>query len=208
MDDAGIATVETGEVARAASVVARAFHDDPLTVHLYPDEAARPRSATLMFEAIVRYDSLYGQVDHLPDLAGVATWLPPNAEGQTPERLAAAGFGGLHGDIPLERLDSFFTSIEPWHARAAPDAHWYLDLLAVVPSRQGAGRGSRLLEHGLARSERTGHPCFLWTFSERNAPFYLRHGFELTVDEIEPATGIHVMGFHRAPRRRVDRLTA
>ena len=76
----------------ASAVIARAFHDDPLTVHLYPDEQQRMRLNPVMFEALVRYDCLFGQVDHLPGFTAVATWVRPAEMTETAERLAAAGF--------------------------------------------------------------------------------------------------------------------
>jgi hypothetical protein len=53
-------------------------------------------------------------------------------------------------------------------------------------------------EHGLRRADETRQPCYLETFAERNVPFYLRHGFELVVDETEPSSGIRTWGFYRA----------
>ena len=65
------------------------------------------------------------------------------------------------------------------------------------PGAPGAGLGSVLLEHGLRRADATGHPCYLETFEERNVPFYLRHGFDLVVDEATSAPGLHIWGFYR-----------
>jgi predicted N-acetyltransferase YhbS len=70
----------------------------------------------------------------------------------------------------------------------------------VSTQHKGEGLGSTLLRYGLERVDDTGHSCFLETFAERNVPFYVRHGFELVIDEIEPATGIRIWGFHRAAR--------
>ena len=167
----------------ASAVIARAFHDDPLTVHLYPDEQQRVRLNPVMFEALVRYDCLFGQVDHLPGFTAVATWVRPGEMAETAERLAAAGFDDLPADVPLARLEAFFSTIAPAHKRAAPEPHWYLRLLGVDPAHQGQGLGSILLAHGLRRADETGQPCYLETFAERAVPFYLRHGFELVVDE-------------------------
>ena len=61
-------TLAPEDVSTAGTDIARAFHDDALTVHLYPDERERARLAPLMFEALVRYDCLFGLVDHLPRL--------------------------------------------------------------------------------------------------------------------------------------------
>jgi GNAT superfamily N-acetyltransferase len=188
------------DVGAAASVIARAFHGDPLTGYLYPDDPVRLRLAPLMFEAFVRYDCLFGEVDYLPGFAAVATWLPPGDDGETPERLASAGFDRLPDEIPLKAIDEFFAAIAPAHERAAPTPHWYLRLLGVEPSDQGRGFGAALLQHGLKRADADGHGCYLETFAERNVPFYLRHGFELVVDEVERHSGIHTWGFYRPAR--------
>jgi GNAT superfamily N-acetyltransferase len=196
----GVEALRLAAVDSAAEVIARAFHDDELTVHLYPHDGIRARLTPSMFGAVVRYHCLYGRVDHLPGFAAVAAWRPPDAEPEAPERLAAAGFDDLPRDVPVERLNAFFSAIEPWHRQAVPDPHWYLDLLGVEPTRQGSGLGSRLLEHGLERADASGHPTFLWTFSPRNVPFYLRHGFDLVVDRNEPDSGLQSWGFYRAAR--------
>jgi GNAT superfamily N-acetyltransferase len=198
MDGHEVEVLQLDAVVEAAGVVARAFHDDELTVHLYPDAGERARLTPSMFAALVRYHCLYGRVDHLPGVAAVAVWRPPDAAVETPEMVAAAGFDDLPPEVPLERLSAFFSAIEPWHEQAAPEPHWYLDLLGVEPSRQGVGLGSRLLAHGLDRADASGRPTFLWTFSPRNVPFYVRHGFEVVVDRQEPASRLRCWGFYRA----------
>jgi GNAT superfamily N-acetyltransferase len=192
-------TLQLDAINSAAPVIARAFHDDTLSVYLYPDENERSRLAPLMFDALVRYDCLFGQVDYLEGFTAVATWVRPGDTAETPERLSAAGFDELPDDIPLERLDTFFAAIAPLHGRAVPRPHWYLRLLGVDRVQQGRGLGGALLQHGLRRADADGHPCYLETFSERNVPFYLRHGFDLVVDDVEPASGIRTWGFLRDP---------
>jgi GNAT superfamily N-acetyltransferase len=192
-------TLHPDAVDSAAPVIARAFHDDALTVYFFPDEEERSRLAPLMFDALVRYDCLFGQVDYLDGFSAVATWMRPGDTAETPERLAAAGFDDLPADMPLERLDAFFAAVAPLHARAVSDPHWYLRLLGVDPAQQGRGLGGALLGHGLKRAAAELRPCYLETFEERNGPFYLRHGFELVVDEVEPTSGVRIWGFVRDP---------
>src|SRR6476659_8412718 len=139
-------TLRPDGVAPAAAVIARSFNDDPLTVYLYPSEIDRSRFAPLMFEALVRYDCLFGHVDYLDGFSAVATWMPPGETPETPERLAAAGFGELPDEIPLDRLDAFFTAIAPLHEHAISEPHWHLRLLGVDPAQQGGGRGRVLLQ--------------------------------------------------------------
>ena len=200
MVEATVLSLEEDEIGTAAAVIARAFFDDELTVHLYPDDRDRSLLAPLMFEALVRYDWLFGQVDRLPGFTAVATWLRPGETVETPERLTRAGFDGLPDGVPLERLEAFFSVVEPAFKGDAPEPHWHLRLLGVDPDHQGRGLGTALLEHGLRRADGTGHPCFLETFSERNVPFYLRNGFDLVADDVEPASGVRYWGFRaRSP---------
>jgi GNAT superfamily N-acetyltransferase len=195
-----IQTLRQDEIELATAVISNAFHEDPLTVYLYPGEQERSRLAPLMFAALVRYDCLFGQVDVLPGGTAVATWLRPGATTETPERLAAAGFDDLPAEMPLERLDAFFAAIAPARERAAPEPHWYLRLLGVDPMHQGRGLGSRILMHGLSRADASRQPCYLETFSVRNVAFYPRHGFRLVSDVVEPASGVRVWGFYRPAR--------
>ena len=124
MELSSVQALRPDGVGLASAVIARAFHDDPLTVHLYPDEQQRVRLNPVMFEALVRYDCLFGQVDHLPGFTAVATWVRPGEMAETAERLAAAGFDDLPADVPLARLEAFFSTIAPAHKRATPEPHW------------------------------------------------------------------------------------
>jgi GNAT superfamily N-acetyltransferase len=152
-----------------------------------------------MFEALVRYDCLFGHVDYLDNFSAVATWMPPGAAGETPERLTAAGFGDLPDEVPLDRLDAFFAAIAPLHEQAVSEPHWYLRLLGVDPAQQGGGLGGALLRHGLRRANTEGRPCYLETFNESNLPFYTRHGFEVVADIVEPNSGIRTLAFLHTP---------
>jgi GNAT superfamily N-acetyltransferase len=188
--DAAVQSLRDEDVERASGVIARAFHDDALTVHLYPDDESRRRLAPSMFEALVRYDRLFGQVDHLPGFEAVATWVRPGETAETADRLAQAGFDDLPDGVPLEALDSFFGATGPAIASVAPGPHWHLRLLGVDPGHQGRGLGAALLRHGIDRAARSRHPVVLETFTERAAQFYLRNGFHLLLDDVEPVSGI------------------
>ena len=183
------ASVAPEEAPAAGAVLARAFLGDPLTCHIFPEAGERARRALSLFTSLARYDALFGRVDRLDDYDAVATWLTPGDRGETPERLAQAGVE------PLERLDTFYTFVGRAHERAVSEPHWYLRLLGVDAAAQGRGLGGRLLEYGLARASESGYPTFLETFAERNVAFYLRHGFQLALDEVEPTSGIRCWGF-------------
>jgi GNAT superfamily N-acetyltransferase len=189
------------DVEVAGRVIARAFHEDELTVHLYPDSQTRSRFAPAMFEALVRYDQLFGQVDHLAGCTAVASWMRPGETVETPERLAQAGFDGLPDDVPLETLDAVFGYIGSVIATAAPEPHWHLRLLGVEPGHQGGGLGAVVMRHGIERAAQTDHAVVLETFSERAVPFYLRNGFEILVDQVEPTSGLRFLALCHRPHQ-------
>jgi GNAT superfamily N-acetyltransferase len=87
-----------------------------------------------------------------------------------------------------------------FHQRAAPGKHLYLSILGVEPSRQGQGLGSALIRPMVERADAEGLPCYLETFQPRNLPLYQKHGFKITVEEVEPNSGVRGWGFLREPR--------
>jgi ribosomal protein S18 acetylase RimI-like enzyme len=182
----------------AGRLIARAFDTDELNVHMYTDEAERAQLARMLFTTLVRYDHLFGQVDRLDDFAAVASWMRPG-DVETPDRLAQAGFGELPGEVRLELLETVFGVVGPAIAEAEPEPHWHLRLLAVEPEHQGNGRGATLMRHGIERASATGQAVVLETFSERALRFYLRNGFEILVDDVEPTTGLRFWALRHPP---------
>ena len=158
---AAVVPLGPAESDRAGALIARAFDTDPLAAHLFPDQGDRGRLAPLLFGAFLRYDRLFGHVDRLGDFRAVAAWQLPDGPGETPERLARAGFADLPRAVPLVRLEAVLEAIGAAVARAAPGPHWHLRLLAVDPDAQGSGLGAALLGYGLRRADasgRAGHP--------------------------------------------------
>jgi GNAT superfamily N-acetyltransferase len=145
----------------------------------------------------VRYDLMFGEVECLDDFGAVACWLPPGEEEATPAKLARAGWDDLPAELPLERISAVLGVVVAAVRCAAPEPHWHLRLLAVDPDRQGSGLGSVLLEHGLGRARRSGDPVLLETLDARTVPFYVRNGFEVVVEDVEPSSGLRYWGLRR-----------
>ena len=181
-------SVADDEVAAAGALIARAFHHDPLNVHLYPDEAdvgasrracSRRSSATTTCSARSTGSTTSRRSQ------------PGSARGsrKLPERLTQAGFDELPGEVPTDELAAVFSVIAAAVELAAPGPHWHLRLLAVDPAVQSRGIGASLLEHGLQRAHADGRRAPRAS-QERTVPFYVRNGFEVVLEDVEPTFGL------------------
>jgi hypothetical protein len=57
------------QTAQAAEMLARAFRVDPACTHIFPDEADRMRSMRALWDALIRFSLIYGEVWTTPELA-------------------------------------------------------------------------------------------------------------------------------------------
>ncbi len=186
-------------------MLGRAFHDNPMSVYILPDEAERSRPLTWMFDRTTRYGHLFGEVyTTTGKVDGAAIWLPPGSPPISGERVIRAGMAEMPqkmGAEPFQRLMVMKRTNDELRGRDAPEPHWYLWTLGVDPPRQGQGVGGALLQPVLARADGEGLPCYLETDKDINVPFYRRHGFEVLVEDDLPGTAFHYWTMKRAPRR-------
>lgn len=201
--DDGTRRLAPSEIGQAASLLARGFQDDPLFAYLLPDPDRRARLAPGLLGSLVRYGVRYGVVESTTEgIDGGAVWLPPGGTTMSPGRMLRTGVMaaplGL-GAAGLVRFAAFIKTTEDAHAQAVAGPHWYLNLLAVEPTRQGRGLGGRLLRPGLARADQARVPAYLETHNPDNVRFYRRHGFEVVVEETVPRGGLVFWGMRRDP---------
>jgi GNAT superfamily N-acetyltransferase len=108
--------------------------------------------------------------------------------------------GDLIGTEAHARLSAIFGNVGPRADALAPPEHWYLMLLGVDPARQGQGLGAEVMAPVLARADADRLPCWLETFDSRNVSFYLRHGFAVVEEGVEPTSGLRYRLMLRDPR--------
>ncbi len=191
-------------IAPAGEVLARAFFDDPLMVYTLPDPADRTRLLPWHFRALLRYGVLFGEVYTTGASAVAAIWLTPDDRDVTPDRFERAGLHELPnvlGARPWSRFMQVIDQLGQLHVRAIPGRHWYLMVLGVEPAGQRRGLGGALLGTVLARADADGLPCYLETLNPANVDFYRRRDFDVVVDDVEPASGLHFWTLRRDPRR-------
>lgn len=207
MTDRSVQIVPLGEerVEEATALLTRAFFDDPLFINACPDPDLRATWLPLSFLWSVWHGFLFGEaLGTAGRLDGLVTVFGPGA--MTAEQLERSGFGVLRqqtgGDRLSEtevRLDSIFDPLHALLIQDVPERHWYLEVLAVDPDRQGRGIGGSLLRAVNERADAQDLPVVLLTFQERNVPLYQRYGYAVTHDGIDPTSGLPWWGFRRDP---------
>ena len=192
------------QLATAASVYARAFMDDPISVWVAPDPKQRERGLPLYFRMAMQYALRFGGHVYCSDDAprAVATWLEPGRSPPSTTGMLRTGLLRLlwaSGLSDARRLLEFGDTLERLHKQDVTQAHRYLWLLAVDPPFQGKGIGGELLRPALHEADRARLPCYLETARERNVSFYLRFGFRILRDEQMGRDGPRFWTLLRAP---------
>ena len=186
-----------GDLHALARTLSLAFDDDPLTVWLFPNEAARRRKLPTFFRSLLRASLPFGEVYTTDETQCAAIWNPPGTfplgwykdakVGLTTSRLVGPRI------TMCARGLLYFASHHP------KERHWYLQMLGTEPQWQSKGLGSAMMAPILDRCDREGERVYLESSKERNIAFYGRHGFTVT-EEIQVPRGRVVWAMWRDPR--------
>lgn len=185
---------------QAAELLATAFHSDPLYVLVMPEPDKRAAVLAWLFDRVVHYSLLYGQVYTTRTLEGVACWLPPGRTRLTIGRILQSGLYATPlkmGLATYRRFDAYMSYADKFHHRYAPESHWYLWAVGADPLKQGRGIGGALIEPVVVSAGASGSACYLETGVERNVRFYERHGFRTVGVGRVPKLGVPVWAMRR-----------
>lgn len=186
------ATADTEQA--AVDVIILAFATDPMARWTLPDADLYLRIWPLVVRAFGGRAFQSGSADRLQDGGGAALWLPP---GVAPDGERLVCLMQEHAPAPrLPDLIAIFEQMERYHPK---EPHWYLPLIGVDPARQGAGLGSMLMRHAVARCDREGLPAYLESSNPRNINLYERHGF-VRLGDIRSGDSPTIVPMLRAPR--------
>jgi GNAT superfamily N-acetyltransferase len=158
------------DIAPILHVMVRAFHNDPISKWLVPDESIRPRILRDFFDIMVAQAFNYGYVDVHPDRIASAVWIPPTPPIAHYEQRLRDATGTYHDRF--RKLDEAF---DGRHPTTVP--HQYLAFLSVSPSHQRQHHGGALLDHRLATLDGQGVPAYLVASTARSVKLYMQKGF-------------------------------
>jgi GNAT superfamily N-acetyltransferase len=205
MADDSNAPVRLGKsyIKPAAEVLAREFRDDPLWAYFFPNAAGRSKRALPLFEFIVRYGVLYGEV-YAPSAAleGVAVWLSSKKADPSPWGMLRSGAISLPFRMSLGgigRMMRLGRYVAAMHRRVAPFPHQCLQFVGVGLAFQGKGYAGALLKPIFARNDAEGLPCYLETQNPENVLIYRHYGFEVAEKGIIPGTKVGQWAMLRQP---------
>ena len=140
---------------KLATLLARAFHDDPLAVWAFPDEGRRawllPDFFRVFLDLSLDHDGVYTTADRDAALL----FLPPSgwAAMQADERELGWQFAEICGDY-AEKLMTIVELQNEHHPVGRP--HLYVSFAGVSPQAQRRGAMSTLLHRLAARADRDG----------------------------------------------------
>jgi ribosomal protein S18 acetylase RimI-like enzyme len=175
------------EAEAAASVLARAFLDDPLPLYLFPTTSTIKAQLYNFILRNVEHALLKGQVYLASPQSGAAAWLfpgDPDIPGLPIEKDPRIKLTAEMDKGSFDRLGLVTKATGRLHREAVQGSHFYLLFLGVDPSLKRTGVGSALLQDMTARADAKGLPCYLETMKEENLAFYSRHGFQVAAEEL------------------------
>lgn len=190
-----------------AALIARAFQDDPLCVAACPDPLERARWLRWSLRMGVWMGFRFGQILGTGgQLDGVAVMVGPGRGRLTKADIADLDYHRGRERVGAELWDrsrsailTMLAPVEEAFDRAVTGSHWYLDVIAVEPGRQGRGIGSALLHAVHARTDADAVPTVLLTFQQKNLTLYQRHGYVVVSTGIVPDEDLPWWGMRRDP---------
>jgi ribosomal protein S18 acetylase RimI-like enzyme len=159
-----------------ASVLVRAFADDPVIRWVFPDDEEARR---LYFRTNLELGDPHGTILTVDSRLGCAIWAPPGEWRVSlwTQFLLVPRIIRMLGVRRFQRGMMVFDRLQKEHQEGP---HYYLGVLGVDPTCQGRGLGSALVSAGLELADGAGVGAYLETSNPKNLPLYRRHGFEVT----------------------------
>ncbi len=202
--DFGYVRVGKAAIKDAASLLSKAFQDDPVFLYFIPDPEIRRAKSRSIFDMLVQYSVANGEVyASSTSFEAVAVWLPHN-------RVTMSFWNGLRNgglSVLLHLSPACITrqlnasdEMCATHSALAPYPHKYLYLLGSRPELRGRGYASALMKPVLSALDGEGVQCYLDNTNEENMAMYQHYGFNVVKEYKVPKTDVKIWAMVREPR--------
>lgn len=196
--------LQPDQTALAADVLSRAFCDDPLFLHFFPDEGTRLAQSRHTFRFLLNHAMKNGRVFCTSSRCeGVAAWLPSSKSKRG--LWEDVRYGGISmlihqeaGAIRRQMKESGY--MKKIHGEKITPVHWYLSTIGIDRAFRGKGHGDHLIRTMLADIDREKSACYLDTHKEGNVSYYRRFGFEVVHRASPPESAVEHWAMIREPR--------
>jgi ribosomal protein S18 acetylase RimI-like enzyme len=180
-----------------ATMLARAFHDDPVMSWFFPDLKRRLAQNRRFFAMRLRQLLPQEETYTVDGHGAAAIWAIPERAHLT--FLETARMSVVLAPAIGRRGPTILRGVEMIEKAHPTNPHYYLAVLGTEPELQGQGLGSALMQPVLDACDRDEVPAYLESSKERNIAFYARHGFRVT-GEMNLPSGPTAWSMWRDPR--------
>ncbi|NOT85696.1 MAG: GNAT family N-acetyltransferase [Methylococcaceae bacterium] len=203
MTTSPIVSLSKSQIQLAGELIARAFFDDPLSIYIWQNPAARLKPLIKQSVSTVRYGVMYGETFTTTDVSGLVIWLKSSADEFNVWRSIRSGLifsPFFYGRDGLKRIMHVVNYSAEMHKKVIQEPHWYLMQIGVEPAKQRRGVGKSLLEPMLARADKEQRACYLEMMEEKMLIFYQSFGFKVVAEGASPAGGPKIWFMVRRPQ--------
>ena len=188
-----IRKLDPSQLEAASNALMMGFSTDPFQRWLMPDP-------TIYYKNFKKWtvntckqsfleEGIYGDKNNY----GTAVWFPPRYD------IDFTNISETFKDIPKDRIEEAFKMFEELGENRLNDA-WYLEYLAVDPSKQGSGLGSLILKESLKVIDELGEAAYLESSNPQNMSLYERFGFRF-LKKIQVGSSPQINTMFRQPKK-------
>lgn len=166
--------------AEIIDVFTQALSGDPAFIWLYQPHIYKSVKWISTFYYNICFPSNHVYVTEGKVLGG-SMWVPPGKEISFSDLVKN---GLLGAPFHLGPMGAYLTLMafiknESYKKKFAPEHHWFLADLGLIPEARGKGIGKLLLEPVLNKADDANEHCYCESSNPKNLSFYKRMGFEV-----------------------------
>ena len=188
-----IRKLDPSQLEAASNALMMGFSTDPFQRWLMPDPTIYYKNFKKWTINTCKQSFLEEGVFGDENNYGTAVWFPPGFD------IDFADVSETYKEIPKDRKAEAFKMFEMMDESRVHDA-WYLEYLAVDPSKQGSGLGSLILKESLKVIDELGEAAYLESSNPQNMSLYERFGFRF-LKKIQVGSSPQINTMFRQPKK-------